>query len=383
MSGRYRGQRFLRAWCAGLFAAFLAGCQNVPADQVLDAGKGAAAKAEEVIGSGPVPVTMLLPRSGAGAAIAVDFRNGAAMALADLGGEKVTLTIYDTQGSRQKVGALALKAAESGAAAIVGPTADELVGGVTEIPAEKRPPIITLATNAAALAPGVFAFVSDEVDSALVGVRAASPGRKLIVLVPEDASKGVEERLRRGSAEAGADLLAFLRYGRSEPEFRALLLKNLKPVSQAGAVLILGSDSRPAILARLVRAALENESAAIIGTSAWQHEAYADPAVAGALIGLVDQGSLEIISGRYQERFGRPLSVEAAFAYDAVGILCGLVRARGAEALTIKTLRSPVGFRGATGIFRFTADGHVQRRFALYRIDKGKLTQARSMPEGF
>lgn len=186
-----------------------------------------------------------------------------------------------------------------------------------------------------------------------------------------------------GAAEAGADLLAFLRYGRSEPEFRALLLKNLKPVSRADAVLILGSDNRPVTLARLVRAALENEKAAIIGTSAWPQQAYADPAVGGALMGLVDQDSLAIISGRYQERFGRPLSVEAAFAYDAVGTLCGLIRARGAEALTNPTLRSPTGFRGATGIFRFTADGHVQRRFALYRIDKGKLTQARPMPEGF
>jgi hypothetical protein len=355
----------------------------MPADQVLQPRAAGASKAEETIGSGLVPVAMRLPRSGAGAATAVDFRNGAAMALADLGDDKIALTIYDTQGSRQKVGELALKAAESGAAAVVGPAADELVGGVIEIPAEKRPPVITLATNSAALAPGVFAFVSDEVDSALAGVRAASRDRRLIVLVPEGTSEGTEKRLRHGAGEAGANLLAFLRYGRSEPEFRALLLKNLKPVSQADAVLILGSDSRPVILARLVRAALENESAVIIGTSAWQQEAYADPAVAGALIGLVDQGSLEIISGRYQERFGRPLSVEAAFAYDAVGILCGLVRARGAEALTVQTLRSPVGFRGATGIFRFTADGYVQRRFALYRIDKGKLTQARPMPEGF
>jgi ABC-type branched-subunit amino acid transport system substrate-binding protein len=257
------------------------------------------------------------------------------------------------------------------------------IGGVSGVPADKRPPVITLTANSAATAPGVLAFVSDEIDSALAGMRAAAKDKKLVVLAPEGTSETAEQRLRNGAKMADADLAAFLRYAKSEPEFRALLLKNLEHVSSADAVLILGGDGRPATLARLVGAANEKEGSLIIGTSAWPREVYADPAVAGALLALVDQGSLAIVSGRYKERFGRPLSLEAAFAYDAVGIVCGIIRARGADALTVEALHSPTGFRGTTGIFRFTKEGHVQRRFALYRIEKNEPTQVRSMPVGF
>lgn len=381
--GMKRSVKPARGAYAFLLAIFLVSCQNMPAEDVLDPTGPGPVKAEETIGSGATSVAMLLPRSGADAAAAADFRHGAIMALDDLGKDVITLTIYDTQSSQQKVQALALKAIENGAKAIIGPVADERVGGVTAIPAERRPPIVTLATNSAKTAPGVFAFASNEIDSALAGLRAAAHGHKLVVLAPEGTSGDIEQHLRLGASKAGADLTAFLRYGKSEPEIRAMLLKNLGVLSKAEAVLILGADSRPATVAGLIRTGLEEEGLIFIGTSAWPAEDRASPMADGVLLALTDQTSLLIVAGRYQERFGRPLSLEAASAYDAVAVATGLVKARGPDGLTIASLTSRSGFRGATGIFRFMPDGHVQRRFALYRIDKGKLTQVRPMPEGF
>jgi hypothetical protein len=49
------------------------------------------------------------------------------------------------------------------------------------------------------------------------------------------------------------------------------------------------------------------------------------------------------------------------------------VRGNGREALTGEALRAKTGFRGTTGLFRFTPAGNVERREGLYRVTGGKL----------
>jgi ABC-type branched-subunit amino acid transport system substrate-binding protein len=72
----------------------------------------------------PVPVALLVP-GGSGDAndnfIAQSLENAARMAIADLGGVKVDLRVYNTQGSPAEAGAMATRAVNEGAAIILGP----------------------------------------------------------------------------------------------------------------------------------------------------------------------------------------------------------------------------------------------------------------------
>jgi hypothetical protein len=61
----------------------------------------------------------------------------------------------------------------------------------------------------------------------------------------------------------------------------------------------------------------------------------------------------------------------------------GLLRAGGADAITSTALASKAGFRGTTGIFRFDAQGNVERRHAVYRIKNGKIRLLAEAANGF
>ena len=101
------------------------------------------------------------------------------------------------------------------------------------------------------------------------------------------------------------------------------------------------------------------------------------------LIAMPDQASLAMVGTRYQAKTGRPLSLHAAYGYDAVAVAAGIVRTLGPDALTQATLTKPSGFRGSTGIFRFRADGTVERQLALYRVRNKALELLDPAPEGF
>jgi len=101
------------------------------------------------------------------------------------------------------------------------------------------------------------------------------------------------------------------------------------------------------------------------------------------MLALVDQTALKRISKPFQEAYGRPLSLDAAYAFDAVAVAAGIVQAKGDQALTADALHATSGFAGATGVFRFDAQGRVERRFAVYRLAHGKPSLLDAAPMGF
>ena len=54
-------------------------------------------------------------------------------------------------------------------------------------------------------------------------------------------------------------------------------------------------------------------------------------------------------------------------------IAAGIVQTKGAVGLTVSNLQSNAGFTGATGPFRFTTKGKVERRFSIYKVTSGVL----------
>lgn len=92
----------------------------------------------------------------------------------------------------------------------------------------------------------------------------------------------------------------------------------------------------------------------LVGTSAWPSNAYADPAVAGAMVAMVEPDDTNLIADRYKRHHGRTLSSDAAYGYDAVAIAAGIIRVKGPAGLTAENLTMKTGFRGVTGLFRLT-----------------------------
>jgi hypothetical protein len=121
----------------------------------------------------------------------------------------------------------------------------------------------------------------------------------------------------------------------------------------------------------------------LVGTSAWPQTSYATPAASGALIALIDPEGSGLIAERYQRHYNHPLTIASAYGYDAIAIASGLVRSQGPQAVTAANLMSNVGFRGTTGLFRFTAAGMAERKMVLHTIEGGKLKPALVSAQSF
>lgn len=376
-----------RAGLALGLAALLAACQATSTEEVLKVEPRLPAPAQETIGTGPTMIAMLLPRNGAEplASRARDDFEAARLAIADLGGGTVRLTAYETGGDPASARFMAEQAIAAGARLIVGPIDVASLAQVAAIAPKSRPPVLAL-TGDGGRPGGVFAFASDAVDSALEGVRAAISGRQtqVVLLLPQGFAEADRTRLASGVARLKGKLLGTVFYP-PEPAAMPAALKAQQPIlAKATTVVIFGGAGAPAQIARaLVTGGFGATITTLIGNSSWPRQIYADSVLDGALVALPDQDSLTQISGRYAAAAGRPLSNDAAFAYDAVALGAGLVRARGADAITLKALTADTGFRGAAGLFRLRKDGSVERRHTVYRIEGGKLKVLQGQGDGF
>jgi len=374
---------FARALAALLLCLAVAACQSVDTQEALETVPAPAAPAgDEVLGSGPVKVALIVARGAGGQAgvDAAEYRNGAALAMTDLGTDHITLSVLGSGGDAAAARAKARQAIADGARLVIGPASAAELEAVEAERKRGQPPVLALVDNTAKRAVGVLTLRSDELDGALaVGAYAAAAGRGDILAVagPGGLSRNAAARLKAGLEKSGGRLL-----GTAEFSAPAGLSGAGDLVGKARAVIILaGADPEQAVAA--LRAGGLAADTLVLGTALWTRQHHASAALAGALVPAPEQSGLREVEARMRAAYGRPITTEAAHAYDAVALAAGVVRAIGAEGLGPAVLRQPVGFRGATGAFRFGDDGAVTRLYGIYRVGKDGLKAVQPVAQGF
>lgn len=355
-----------------------AGCQSAAGPEALESVKAgeagsppAQAVAVQTFGAGPTRIDMFLDASVGGSAS--DYRDGAALAVKDLGGGQMTLTVHDLRVQGADPANAVKQSIEGGSRLLVGPTsmARLFAGGKAKTAA------MLLGEQPAAPA---VAIASDEIGSAIeVAAYAGGAGLgKIMVVSTRSLNNDETQRIRAGLKKAGVQLLDIV----TDPTSADGTAK-LARIGEAQAVLLIGSDAPKAAAPALRQRGGLAAGVPFLGTFAWPASAFSEPALEGSLLALIDQTSLRRISTRFQAAYGRPLSLEAAYGFDALAVAAGIVRSKGNEGLDPQSLRSSSGFAGATGLFRFGKDGRVERRLAIYRISKGKPVLVDGAPAGF
>ncbi|KQZ99587.1 hypothetical protein ASD64_14755 [Mesorhizobium sp. Root157] len=354
----------------------VAGCQSSAGPDALEsvnAGATGAADAPPVatqsFGSGPVRVDLFLDAS----IDANDYRDGAALAVKDLGAGQLTLTAHDLRAQGADAAGKIKQSAESGAKLLIGPPS--LARAIANGPSKAAAILL-----GAEPANSAVAIQSDEIGAAIeVASYAAGAGLARIMAVSTRALTASEaQRLKAGLKQGGAQLLDIV----TDPTSADGETK-LAHLGQAQAVLLIGADAPKVAAPALRQRGGLGANVPFLGTFAWPASAYGEQALDGSLLALVDQKALKRISTRFQAAYARPLSLEAAYGFDAVAVAAGIVRAKGQDGLDAAALRTPSGFAGATGVFRFKADGRVERRLAIYRLSGGKPVLQDGAPSGF
>jgi hypothetical protein len=336
-------------------------------------------------GDGGTEITLLLRKGAAGLyeGPARDVRDGAVLGVGELGNNQVRLRVKNVGPGPAGIAAQVTAAKGRNAALIVSYLPPAETAAVAAIPPAQRPPLLNLASATAATGGDVFNLASDEIDSATEGVKAAAPSghKKVSALVPADFSQSDTTRLGNAIWNSGNTFMGLGRYATND-QTADILTKNRPLIQSAEIVVILGDTPEVGIVASAVRsAAIPGQ--ALVGTNDWPQSAYATPAVAGAFIATDDTQSSGLIAERYQRHFNHPLTTYGAYGYDAMAIASGLIRSQGPQAITAANLMNKVGFRGTTGLFRFSASGMVERKMVISTIDAGKLKVSTQPSQSF
>ncbi len=360
-----------------LLAVLVAGCQSSNLDEGL---KGSEAKSEapladQSFGSGPVKVALLVPLTGGMAPAGADVRDGAALALKDLGEGNLTMIAIDTGGTVDQTRIASQRAITNGSSftAIYGDEASvsaSTAGGVAGL---------ALVDNATARPPGMFAFLPGPVDSLAAGILHAAANVKgdTVIFVPDDFSSQSRQLLdERLNGRVKYTIVTYS--GTDDP------LKVAGAAVNAAIVGLAGTDSKVSQIMRGVLIGRDKENRpAIVGHSGWPQSLYQFPELNGALVALPDRSGYDHIATEYGNEYNRDVTSEAAYGYDTIAIVAGLVRAKGPDGLKRDNFLGSAGFRGVTGAFRFLADGSVQRLFAIFVNQSGKMTRIAGPGEGF
>jgi ABC-type branched-subunit amino acid transport system substrate-binding protein len=298
----------------------------------------------------------------------------------NLGQDRATLTVYDTNGVPTEVTRLGNVAIQSGVKAIIGPSTRQGVSDLVGIGANKTAIILALTEDIPASKENVFTMVPGETDSAIAiaSYAIAAGKRNLVILQPDGFASSAQIRIRQSIEAKQGHMTGVVDYSPQEQRVATQIAKNADLVRRADAILLLSGPGMVAAAAALRSAGLVTASHPLLGTVGWPKSLIADTSTYGALLALPSEVGLRQISKSFLVAFGRPPSPQAAYAYDAVAIVLGILRVLGPEALNKTTLLSDKGFRGATGIFRFNGDGSVDRLLSVYVNNDGTLKQVKA-----
>lgn len=358
------------------------------ASQNTAAEKTGPAKSGESLGKGPVKVSMLLPLSAGGTAgdRGRKMRDAAALAMADLGNDLLTLNIEDTGGDETRARTLTTGALASGAKLVIGPSEQGAVRQLAAVSGTNRPLVLALADNYAG-APGVYSVRLNEADSAAAGAAAiaAKGARKFVLFMAEgDAGKAIEKRVANSLSIYGASLAVALPFGPSSGGSEKAVADMMALVDNPQAIVIASGSANPAPLVSALKAkGLLGKNVSLVGSTRWLEHGIGDPTLRGAYIATLDAAEIGPIADRFRKTYNYEPDINVAYGYDTVALAAGIASAMGPKGFTKKVIENPTGFRGSTGIFRFRDDGAGERAMPFFRIEDGKLKQIEKSTSGF
>ena len=361
----------------------------------------------------PVVVGILLPLSGDERELGRAMLSGAMMAVFDHAAPGLALKPYDTAGTPAGAAEAAAAALKDGARLLLGPLFSDSVAAVAPVAERAGVNVVAFTNDRAAAGRGVF-ILGHHLEPQIRAVLAYAGGRgirSLAVLVPTgrfgaqaavaadaaareagirvheiavytDDVPSIDRAVRRlarydGRKAALSERRTALKR-RGDPESLAILerLKNRDTLGNVGFDAILvpsGSSPVYAIAARLPYYDIPSDRVRVLGISTWDRlELRYEPALRGAWYAspATELGSL--FERRFSEFFGKPPGPLAALAYDAAAVAALLGRRAGAD-FGVPALRDARGFEGASGLFRFHADGLSERSYAIVEVGEDRV----------
>jgi branched-chain amino acid transport system substrate-binding protein len=357
-------------------------------------------------------VAILLPLSGRDAMVGRALLDAAELAVFDFGDDKFVLDAYDTES--KGAAAAAQKALADGAQLILGPLFARSVSEVAGVAQSRSVNVVSFSNDRTVAAPGVFIMglpPSEAVARSVAYARAQGVTRFAALLPSDPLGNRVAAALQDSATKLDAEVTRVEYYDPGAADVsgavkrvadfehrRAAFVTEQPAVAQThggrnqsagdtafqALVMADGGQRLRTIAPLLPFYDIDPARVHLIGTPAWEDQSLAtEPALVGAWFAAPDPAGRTDFERKYREAYARSAPRIATLAYDATGLAAVLARLDGGPDFSAAMLSSPSGFAGVDGIFRFSADGVVQRGLAVLQLDRRAITVISPAPASF
>lgn len=343
----------------------------------------------------PIQVALLVPGgsgSGTDGILARNLENAARMAIADLNGVKIDLRVYNTGGDPQQAASVASKAVDDGAKIILGPLFAEAANAAGVAVASRNVNVLAFSNNPTIAGGNVFVLGATFQNTAnrLVQYSARQGISRYMIAHSDDLQGRVgRDAIANAVRNFGAQVAGSESYPLSQQGIVSSAGRIAATTKASGATAVFltaGVNADLPILATaLPEAGINPAETRYIGLTRWDAapQALALPGLQGGLFAIADQGKVNLFENRYATTYGSQPHPLAGLAYDGIAAIGALAATGNPNALTKRSLTTPQGFQGTSGIFRFSPNGLSERGMAIATIRNNQVVILEQAPRTF
>lgn len=382
----------IRRFGARIFAltalAFLAAC-DLPIPGV------GGNSGQQIDPSTPVQVALLVPGGTSEAevnAIAASLENAARLAISDLNGVEIALSVYNTGRDPAQASRMAVQAVEEGAQVILGPLDAASANAVGVAVAPSNINVLAFSNNTAIAGGNVFVLGNtfSNISDRLVGYASTQGISRFLIVHQDDLAGAVGRDAIAASVRGGGGRVVGIE---SYPFSQAGIFQRASAIVAAAnagnAQGVFVTDSLAGGLAILATSledqGLTSSTRPLIGITRWDSapQAVTLPGLQGGIFAIGNESREAAFRSRYEAAYGQRPHPLASIAYDGIAAIGALAATGDRNALTTASLTRASGFEGATGIFRLRPDGTNQRALAVARIIDNQVSIVDPAPRSF
>jgi branched-chain amino acid transport system substrate-binding protein len=323
--------------------------------------------------TGKVTVAMLLPLSGPSAPIGRAMLDAAQMALYDLAGDQLELLTRDTKGTADGAGAAAQDVIGQGAQIILGPLLGAEVQAVKPIAQNAHVPVIAFSTETQLAGDGTYlmGFLPSEEVSRVTAYAHAQGHTRFAVLAPSTPYGQVIADAVKAAVAANGATLARVEFYDPDLNSMASAVKHFaaEGVDYDALFLPEGGARLKVLVPQLPYFKIDPDQVKFLGTGLWDDPSLgAEPSLDGGWYAAPAPGAREAFEDRFNTLYRHKPPRLATLGYDAMALVAVLARGPQGADFSDAAITNPNGFAGLDGIFRFRADGRVQRGLAVLEV---------------
>lgn len=367
--------------------AVLAGCTVVPKAPAPTTPAPAPTPTESTIPTDTERhrVALLVPVTGANAAVGQSLANAANMALLDTGATNLRVTTYDTAADPAEA---ARRAVADGNRLILGPLLSDQISAVAAVARPAKVPLISFSNDEKAAQKDVFIMgnLPGQSISRTVQYARAQGISTFAALVPRgDYGDRASSALLEAVRGSGGTVIAMEPYDRSAGSVTTAASR-IKAKGGYDALLIADGGSLSARAATAFRAGGGSGDVRLLGTELWggERELTSTSALNGAWFATVSDQRFGQFAKSYRSRFGAQPFRIATLGYDAVLLTLRVARDwTPGKAFPSARMMEGGGFLGLDGPFRFTRGGIVERALEVREVQGGAVKVVSPAPVKF